>query len=358
MTAGTLGDFQRKRARDAPDEDSNDGPALADRTKRGDAFVLDDPAELDPIWGSGDDVLWASGESLLAVGPTGVGKTTLTLQVIAGQLGIIDEVLGYPVKPSERPVLFCAMDRPRQIRRAMRRLFGEEHRDVLHERLVVWEGPLPLDLGRVPEILVELAQSVGAGTVWLDSLKDAAVKLTDDEVGGNLNRAIQTCLAAGIDVAATHHQRKGQGGTRPTTLEDVYGSTWITAGAGSVVLLWGAAGDPLVDLSHLKQPAAEIGPLKVEHDHITGRSLVFRGQADPLLMLKHAGGAGLSATDLARVMFERDQPTEVQRRKAQRHLDRLVANDMARRDGGVKGGVGGSEPARYRFKDPILEIVQ
>jgi hypothetical protein len=34
----------------------------------------------------------------------------------------------------------------------------------------------------------------------------------------------------------------------------------ITAGAGSVVLLWGAAGDPIVEWRHLKQPAAEVGP--------------------------------------------------------------------------------------------------
>jgi AAA domain len=338
---------------DTPAASDTPLPAQPIRMKSGDTFVLDDPAELEPIWGAGDDVLWASGESLVLAGPTGVGKSTVELQVIGGQLGTIDEVLGYPVKPSERPVLLCAMDRPRQIRRAMRRLFGEQHRDVLHERLIVWEGPLPLDLGRAPETLVELAQSVGAGSVWLDSLKDAAVKLADDEGGGKLNRAIQMCLAAGIDVAGPHHQRKGQGGARPNTLEDVYGSTWITAGAGSVVLLWGAAGDPIVDMVHLKQPAAEVGPLKVEHEHITGRSTVFRGQADPFQMLKNAGAAGLTPMDLARVMFECDRPTDTQRKKAQRRLEQLVANKTATRDDAIKGGAGGSAPVRYHLWELI-----
>jgi len=233
-------------------------------------FVLDGPAELEPVWGAGDEVLWPEGEPLLLAGPTGVGKTTLAHQLLAGRLGIVDNVLGWPVKRAERRVLYLAMDRPRQIRRAMRRLFGEEHRRLLDERLVVWEGPLQFDLGRVPEHLRETVNEAGAGDVFLDSLKDAAVKLTDDEVGGNVNRAMQLCVADGIEVVGMHHQRKGQGGSRPTTLEDVYGSTWITAGAGSVVLLWGSAGDPIVDLAHLKQPAAEVGPHRIEHDHFTG----------------------------------------------------------------------------------------
>jgi len=317
--------------------------------KSGATFVLDDPAELDPIWGDGDDVLWASGEPFLIGGPTGVGKTTVALQVLAARLGILDTVLGFPVKPADRPVLYLAMDRPRQIRRAMRRLFGEEHRQILEERLVVWEGPLPLDVGRVPEQLISTAEEVGAGTVVADSLKDLAVKLSDDEVGGNLNRAIQWLIAADIEFMGLHHQRKGQGGTRPNSLEDVYGSTWITAGAGSVVLLWGAAGDPLVELSHLKQPASEIGPLQLEHDHLAGTTTIYRGQADPLMMLRHAPN-GITAADLAGVMFEGD-PTPNQRKKAQRQLDRLVTQGMAHKTSAedVRSGAGKvtRTPARY-----------
>src|SRR5688500_9512898 len=42
------------------------------------------------------------------------------------------------------------------------------------------------------------------------------------------------------------------------------------AGAGSVILLWGEPGGALVDLTHLKQPAGDVGPLRVFHDHATG----------------------------------------------------------------------------------------
>ena len=273
------------------------------------------------------------------------GKTTLALQLLAARLGITDEVLGWPVKPAEKPVLYLAMDRPRQIRSAMRRLFGEGHRDVLAERLVVWEGPLPLDLGRMPEVLLDTVQSAESETVVIDSLKDAAVKLTDDEVGGNFNRAVQHVVREGIEVVGLHHQRKAQGGGKPNTLEDVYGSTWLTAGMGSVVLLWGAAGDPLVELRHLKQPASEVGPLKVEHNHLGGTSSVWRGQVDALVVLRGAPN-GTTSLDLARLMFERDKPNDNERKKAQRQLDRLVKDGLAHKRGPHNEATG-AVPARY-----------
>ncbi len=324
------------------------------RLKSGATFVLDDRAELDPVWGAGDEVLWASQEPLLIVGPTGVGKTTLALQVLAARLGILDEVLGWPVKPTDRPILYLAMDRPMQIRRAMRRLFGEEHRDLLEERLVVHEGPLPLDLGRVPEQLIEIVQTAGAGSVLIDSAKDAAVKITDDEVGGNFNRAVQYVVSDGREVLGLHHQRKGQGGAKPTTLEDVYGSTWITAGMGSVLLLWGAAGDPITELRHLKQPASEVGPLKIETDHFTGRSTIFRGQVDALLIMRNAP-SGITTTDLARLMFECEKPSDNQRKKAQRTLDRLVHTGLAHKTDYVAAGDGGAIGARYHA---VLNLIE
>ena len=64
----------------------------------------------------------------------------------------------------------------------------------------------------------------GASVVIVDSLKDAAVELPDDEVGALWNRAVQTTLAAGVEVLVLHHQRKGQQGSRPKAIDDVYGS--------------------------------------------------------------------------------------------------------------------------------------
>ena len=117
----------------------------------------------------------------------------------------------------------------------------------------------------------------------------------------------------------------------------------LTNGTGSVVLLWGSAGDPLVELVHLKQPADTIGPLKVEH-HIDGTSSVYAG-FDPLAYLRNRP-RGVTASEAARQMVERD-PTDGERKKAQRLLDRLVAEGLAVKTPGSKGGEGGTTAATY-----------
>jgi len=299
-----------------------------DPARSGGRFILDEAIDLEARWGTGGEVAWARGESLMIVGPPGVGKTTLAGQLVAGLIGVQDAVLGLPVLPAQR-VLYLAMDRPRQVRRALRRRFHEGHRAALDERLVVRPGPLPTDLSRAPDQLLVLARQHGCDVVIVDSLKDAAVKITDDEVGGNVNRAVQWCNAADIDVLVLHHQRKGQAGAKPTKLEDVYGSTWITAGAGSVLLLWGEAGSELVELTHLKQPADPIGPWNLEHDHHAGTSRVARG-FDALAFLTNRGALGATVSDAAQAEHGSPQkPGSAPWKRTERRLRRLVQDNLA-----------------------------
>jgi hypothetical protein len=100
--------------------------------------------------------------------------------------------------------------------------------------------------------------------VIVDSLKDAAVGLSADEVGAGYNRARQNACAAGVQVLELHHLRKAL--TRieveHPTIDGVYGSTWITSGAGSVVLLNGKPGVAIVSFHHIKQPACEVARSK------------------------------------------------------------------------------------------------
>lgn len=51
------------------------------------SFVTDTPASATPIWGRSRKTAWASGESLMLVGPPGVGKSTIAQQIVLARLG-------------------------------------------------------------------------------------------------------------------------------------------------------------------------------------------------------------------------------------------------------------------------------
>jgi replicative DNA helicase len=307
----------------------------SDRLMSGAAFVSAQPEGHPTVWGDGEEVLWAAGQSLFVVGPPGVGKSTLTTQLVAGRLGLQEKVLGYEVEMTGSKVLYLACDRPTQIAGLFKRLFGPDDMEALEEGLVVWRGPLEQDVAQHPDLLTRMCQASGCDTLVIDSLKDITTELSTDEAGGGVNRALQMTLAEGIEVLVCHHQKKGQGGAKPKTLEDVHGNSAFRNGAGSVVLLWGAAGDPVVELSHLKQPVAPVGPLSIIHDHASGRSRVEGSPTDPLKVMKQRAG-GLTAHDLAAMDCGGD-PSKNETEKARNRLERLVKKSLARRVPGEKG---------------------
>lgn len=244
------------------------------------SFIHDLPAETPAVWGAGQQILWAEGEGTLIAGPEGVGKTTLAQQLVLGLCGYRRDLLGLPVKPLDGPVLYLALDRPRQIARSMARMVKDgQNYDGLAERLMVWQGPLPFDLIEDPRKLVDWAMTefpAVPAAIVVDSYKDLASDLSAEATGWAINHAMQECLAEKIEWIGLHHQRKAQDKNRkPNALADVYGSRWLTAGTGSVVALWGEAGDATVEVRHLKQPAGKIGPLAVAHDHACGNTTVL-----------------------------------------------------------------------------------
>jgi replicative DNA helicase len=243
----------------------------------GGAFLLDLPAGTPALWGDGNDVLWPEGEGLIIAGPQGVGKTTIGGQLTLALAGVpgYETLLGYTVRPLPlgKRVTYLALDRPRQIARALRRGISEEQRVLLDQRLDFWSGPLPFDLMGDPSYLARWLSVRSSGAVIVDSIKDLVSKLSDEESGAAINAAAQECLVEGIEFVGLHHPRKaGVGNKKPNTLDDLHGSGNITRGMGSVVSLFGKAGEQMVELTHLKQPAEPVGPFFVTHDRATGRS--------------------------------------------------------------------------------------
>lgn len=323
-----------------PPAEPNAEDVLFSRGMDGASFIFSDYAQIEPLWGTAERTLWAAGEAMMVAGPQGTGKTTLVQQVVKGRLGLTEEVLGFPVVPGEGKVLYLAMDRPRQAARSMARMFSEdEHAEALRERLVVWRGPLPFNLVGRPSMLMQMCHHFGADTLVVDSLKDLAPKLSDDEVGSVVNHAFQTCLeVGGVEVVDLHHSRKsGVGGNGPalTSADDIYGSTWLTSGHGSIVGINGKPGDLAVSVTLLKLVNEQVGPLDVVHDHDAG---VSRVDARPDALAVLAAEGSLTPAAAAQRLFGSDDRNAVER--ARRELQRLVERGLATVDGEGRRGRG------------------
>ncbi|MGH7540179.1 MAG: AAA family ATPase [Gemmatimonadota bacterium] len=339
-----LSDVARELERAAPAADR-------DRLVDGGAFIFDGPVDVEPVWGRDREVAAAQGEPTLIVGPDGVAKTTLAERIALAAIGIGPrEVLGLPVSSFER-VGYVAADRPRQARRSFRRMVGPEDRETLEERLVVWPGPLPFDLVAEPARLAAWAVELGIELLVLDSLGMILAAPSKDESGAAYAQAATACAVAGVELITLYHPRKAQTDNRkPNRLEDVYGSRWITAAAGSVLSLWGDAGDPIVELRHLKQPADPIGPLSLIVDHDAG-ALEVLSDTDPLAILR-AAPAGLSVPELAAIVYP-PRPDRSDIEKTRRRLERFVERDLAyRREGDGRQGARPEAATRYFATPP------
>lgn len=307
------------------------------------------------LWGKGDEILWAEGEAFLLAGGQGLGKSTLAGQLCRGQLGFQTEVLGLPVAEVDKPILYLAMDRPRQLRRSMRRQFSEEEMAAAKGRLLIRPGPPINDIAVEPTLLARMAEAVGAGVVYVDSLKDAAVGLSTDEVGALYNRARQSLLATGANVCELHHIKKpSQDAGSTGGVSDVYGSTWITSGAGSVVTLSGEPGDLEVKFRHVKSPSNEVGPWKIHLDPDLGSFSVRK--IDLLKLARTEATQGLDADTAAQWIYDCRRPSGSEKKKAERRLDAMVTEGLLKRVEGRGGPVWFPVENRYEVPPPDEEM--
>jgi hypothetical protein len=305
-----------------------DGARARERYQDGETFIFSETQLDAPVWGQDTSVLWAAGEPLYIVGPPGVGKTTIAHQLVQARIGLRDEVLGFPVAMHHSRVLYLACDRPRQIRRAFRRLFTPDDGPTVKSELVIWEGPPPVDFSLNPEALYAMARSVKADTVIVDSVKDVVNNINEPAQGQGFNTALQYCVSNDVEVLCLHHTRKRQPGIKQG-IDDVYGG-WIAAGAGSIILLKGEPGDAVVELRHVKQPVDDVGPLQLSHDHDAGTTVVARGKIDLLKVLTGAPG-GMSAADLCELESETSNPSKNQVAAMRSRCDRLVKSGQLHR---------------------------
>ena len=98
-----------------------------------------------------------------------------------------------------------------------------------------------------------------------------------------------------------HHNRKQQPGqARTNTIEDVYGSRWLSAGTGSVLSMWvEAEGSTLINIRQVKSPSDVLPHLKVEVDKRQGLMIQQAETVSPITFIRSFGPAGVSAKEFA-----------------------------------------------------------
>lgn len=284
-------------------------------------FLFGDDDEFETIWGDGETPIWPSGESLMLVGPPGVGKSTLTHNVMMGLL-LGGEIFGYPIKKIEGNILYLAMDRPKQIKRAFMRLMTDRGvRNLVQDRVLWHLGPMPFMIANDTSKVAKMCKHFGVTVVVIDSIKDMATNPSDEVQANAYNQARQKCLADGIEWIELHHNRKSsETNKKPRSLDDVYGSRFLTAGAGSILSLWGESGDEIVELSHIRPPGNALPPMKLaldkEHGRLTPDNVITMDD-----LLKRPGGITVRAAAVA--IFGK-KPTESQIRNTRNKLKRMV----------------------------------
>lgn len=295
------------------------------------------PLEVESIWGKGQECLWAVGEPLMVYGPTGIGKTTLANKLLLSLIGVdSSELLGYPIEPiaTGATVLYVAADRPRQAMRSLRRMVPKEAASILAERLRIEHHRQIWASVDDPTMIYRAAVQANASIVFLDSGKDlAGGPLKDEGPAKALMDAIQVCIAYDVDVAILHHPRKATqeaGGKREIDLDDVYGSAWLTAGSGSVILVSGKPGAGIFRLEQLKAPATFVEAMEVTVNYETGE-LTRRTIRDLDVWLKDSAMPTTirQATAYKLNVPEEDVDTDsAEYKKVRRHIEDLERDEL------------------------------
>jgi len=213
-------------------------------------------------------------------------------------------------------------------------------RTILDERLQIehlrqlWASPDD------PTMIYEAAVQADAQIVFLDSGKDIANgPLKEESSAKALMDAIQVCIANNVDIVMLHHPRKlPQDNTKKEMdIDDVYGSAWLTAGSGSVLLVQGLPGQGIFKLTQLKAPSTFVPAFDVLVDYHTG-TLTKQTIRDLGQWLKQSGMPTTVRQAVAFVTREAEEdvdpdsaPYKDTKRKLQKlHTDGLVTVDNSR----------------------------
>jgi len=220
---------------------------MVDLTPMGFRTLLHTKVNLEWQW---NGLLQKNGYFLLT-GPTGVGKTQLSLNA-AGKMALGQPFLGREMKPAKIGFFSLEMGITdlKYFLSQLQHTFTLQEQEVLEEQLLFFPlgEPLYMTNDIVKGQMDQLVGDLKLDGIMVDSLGSATDETISDEAfrkffhWNDKFRQRHDAFTWFI-----HHHRKANGQNRkPKRIEDVYGTQYITSYATSVVCLWGSEAMPNV----------------------------------------------------------------------------------------------------------------
>lgn len=217
--------------------------------------LLSEEVKVEWMW----DGLLIKGGYLLLTGPTGIGKSQLSLD-FAAHLALGKEFLGRSID-RPRKTAFVSLEMGVL---ELQYILGNQAQGYSSEDLFNLEKMLrferrgyPVYFNRLENklLLEEMIQREGIECVIFDSLgsmtEQELSKETDAKNLMDWNDHLRAEL--GISTLIIHHHRKAQtGNKRPNSISDIYGSHYFTARATTVLILWESRKDGVIEVNPRK----------------------------------------------------------------------------------------------------------
>jgi replicative DNA helicase len=221
-----------------------------------------------------------------------------------------------------------------------------QHKTILHNRLVIEHNRQIWAPQNDHDLIWRACQQANAGIILLDSTKDVADgPLKDEPAAKAFMDAIQVCIANDVEVLMLHHPRKGnrESTGQEESIDGVYGSTWFTAGSGSVLLVDGEGGSGTLTIKQLKAPATFTPKMNVVITYDTGH-LERTNRIDLADMLERKYPTAVKVKEIASYLTGKNtddlETSDIE--KARREANKLVEYGQATKIDGT--------PATYQWE--------
>lgn len=208
-----------------------------------------------------DGLLSKQGYFLLT-GPSGIGKTTVSLDV-ASSMALGSDALDRHTAPARIGFFSLEMSLPelKHFLMLQKSAYTQEELETLEDRLKFVPLGEPLSLNRKDEreLINDFISDYKLDGIVIDSLGSSTEEdLSDESIKKLMNWNDTLRSKRGVWTWFIHHHRKATSDNKkPNALSDVYGSMFITRNATSVVALWDSPLPNTLEVRPLKVRLAE-----------------------------------------------------------------------------------------------------